>query len=613
MPFKIKINPDNIERAAEAHTPLSTFLKEHDIDIWYPCAESGSCGKCKIRFVSGAPEATPLEVSMLEEQEVSSGVRLACRTCIEHDCEIEIPQRLRVSPTLIYKESAVIDEAFDPVVEILTVKLDQPSLVNFKSDEQLVLEGLKVADSGRDWSFALHALQQLPKALRMGYAQVSVTALHDQIIEIFPSTIAQTVYALCVDLGTTSIVASLIDLANGRTLATDSVLNPQVKYGDDLISRVSYSNADDTNLKNLQKAAITAINALMKRMISHQGGKGLPPVLIVVAANTVMTQLLLGIDPRHVAALPFTSTISAGCAIPARETGLEVAGYSELITLPVIGGFIGGDIIADMLVAGFGNSSESRLLIDIGTNCEVVLEYGGRRLAASAPAGPALEGARIACGVRALPGAIADVAAAEDGVEWLTIDDREPLGICGSGLFHIIEHLVGTGLIDSSGRILIPAEKDSFWRQRLVVSDDYAEKILIHGSADDPTKAVWLTQQDIREFQLAKSAIVTTWQMLSAELGCDPQKIDHVYIAGAFGNYIRPDTLSRLGIVPRVAMEKIRFIGNAALEGARLAVVNKQRLEHAGYLAATTGFRELATDPKFQDHFVDNLAFSPPA
>ena len=318
---------------------------------------------------------------------------------------------------------------------------------------------------------------------------------------------------------------------------------------------------------------------------------------IVLSANTVMNHIFLGVDPVQIAQAPYTPVFSRARSVPAGDLGLEILAEAPVFISPNIGGFVGGDVVSDMLVAGFGrNSKGARLLIDIGTNCEVVLEYNGRIWAASSPAGPALEGVCITHGMRAVPGAILDAKIVNDDLELQTVGNEAPRGICGSGLFHLADVLSSMGFIASSGRIrepaAVPDKRFAKATGRIRTEEDHRRSIAVSEMID-------LTQDDLREFQLAKAAIASAWQYLCSSAGCRPEEINTVYIAGAFGNYIRPQAA--------IDLKQVHFIGNASLEGARMMLLNQKYQRRAGRLAEQTVFIELAGRPEFQDIYIENM------
>jgi uncharacterized 2Fe-2S/4Fe-4S cluster protein (DUF4445 family) len=377
-----------------------------------------------------------------------------------------------------------------------------------------------------------------------------------------------------------------------------------------LISRVTYVADDDEKLRHLQTALVNQINKLIGNICRKAKILQDHIYVLSVAGNAVMNHLFLGVNPKTIALAPYTPVFKTMKRVRAGDLDLAVFSEGLVLILPNLGGFVGGDIIADMLVAGFGRgNNKTRLLIDIGTNCEVVLEKNGKCIAASSPAGPALEGGRITYGMRAETGAIYDVQLKKSELTLLTIKDMPVKGICGSGLFHLVEAFHSAGLIQMDGRISEPEHisdiniKRLFQKRITQVNGTKAIRL-----ADTPSE-IFLTQTDIRDFQLARSAIVSAWEILCQEFNCSAQDIEDVYIAGAFGNYIRPDTALKLGLVPDVGIDHIHFIGNAALEGARMVLVNKRNLQFTSEIVQKTRFMELGGRADFQESFIANLNF----
>ena len=420
--------------------------------------------------------------------------------------------------------------------------------------------------------------------------------------EIKPAHARHKTMGIAIDVGSTTLAVCLMDMVTGQTHAIDLAINPQSKFGDDLITRLNYIIKNPGAELKLHKILINKLNNQIKKVCHSADMK---PELIyaaVVSGNAVMNHLFIGINPKNLGFAPFKPEFYEMKKLRARKVGLTAQTQANVYVMPNIGGYVGGDIISDMLCAGFGKQGKkTKLLIDIGTNCEVVLEYPGGRLATSSPAGPALEGSCIRFGMRAESGAIYDVD--EEG-NILTIKKRPVRGICGSGLFHLIDALYSDQMIDRSGLI-----KESNPDYKFPVCEFESQNAFLLSSEEKQSvRRVYLNQGDIREFQLARAAIIAAWKMLSDLAGLAAEEIDDVYIAGAFGNFIRPDAAIRLGLVPIRDINHIHLIGNGSLEGGRLVLTNSDLLDNARELSQTTEFVELGGKPEFQEVFVDCMA-----
>ena len=387
-------------------------------------------------------------------------------------------------------------------------------------------------------------------------------------------------YVAAFDIGTTTLVAFLLSGKTGELLATASSMNPQAQYGADVIARIESAMGADTPV--LQEAILPKLRELLGELAQEAGIDQNEIRLVSMVGNTAMHHLLLGIDPRPLVTPPYMPNIRQALELPAAPM-LPIHPGGVLRVLPNIAGFVGGDTVGCMTAVDFGNLDRLNLMIDIGTNGEMVLGTGSRRIACSTAAGPAFEGAKISMGMRGSPGAI-DHTWIEDGnLRWHTIGGEEPKGICGSGLLDLVACLLDLEILDESGYL--------------------EETFTIPGTA------VSLTQKDIREVQLAKAAIRAGIELMCVHLGVQPEDIQSVLLAGAFGNYMDPRSACRIGMIPPVLLDRIKPIGNAAGEGAKLCAVSAERYEYSKQLAAETEFLELASRPEFQDCFVDALEF----
>ena len=388
-------------------------------------------------------------------------------------------------------------------------------------------------------------------------------------------------YAAAFDIGTTTLVGFLLDGKTGQVLATASAMNPQAQYGADVIARIEAAMANEAPV--MQNTILPKLRELLQEL-AVQGGISTRDIeLVSVVGNTAMHHLLLNIDPRPLVTPPYMPAVREAMELPAAPL-LPVHPEGMLRILPNIAGFVGGDTVGCMTAVDFGNLEALTLMIDIGTNGEMVLGNRDRRIACSTAAGPAFEGAKISMGMRGSPGAIDHVWIEDGQLRWHAIGDLEPIGICGSGLLDLVACLLELGILDESGYL----EDDPY---------------------TIPGTRVTLTRRDVREVQLAKAAIRAGIELMCVHLGRKPEEIQSVLLAGAFGNYMDPRSACRIGMIPPVLLERITPIGNAAGEGAKLCAVSAAAYEYSKKLAAETEFLELASKPEFQDCFVDALEF----
>lgn len=613
--ISIKILPDNIllkENLEEKNSTISlaNLLRKNKINISFPCGGTGVCGKCKVKFESGIPEPTSDEKRLFNSDEIKSGYRLACQTELKNDCEIFIPStsKRNAIDTLLSKYEH--KQQIKPMVKKLFLKLIPSHLGNLKSDADIVGTTLYNL-TGKTYRSTLQYLQKLPVVLRKHNYQVTVTVSQDEILDIEVGDTSKDLFGLAVDVGTTTLTCSIVNLISSETIGTITAENPQSDFGHDLISRIDHGSKSKENLNQLQEMAIGKINELILEICKENNISPLSIFSAVMAGNTVMNHLLLGIDPYSVSVAPYTSVVKSLPLLSANRLNLKMNPFAEVFMLPNLGGFVGGDITGDLLVTESINKKENYLLIDIGTNCELVIHKDGKYMTASSPAGPALEGAMIKNGMRAESGAITDIICINNDIEYLTVGNEKPIGICGSGLFHIIDFLVQKGVVDSRGKLLKPKNienihnKDVF--KNRIKTDENGVMYFVLQNSDEENNEIVLTQKDIRQFQLAKSAIVAAWRVLCKNIKINYNEIEQVFIAGAFGNYIRPEAVLSLGLVPNLSLDKIKYIGDAALFGSKMVLLNNDNIEKFKNILNKIKYIELSGRVDFQEFYINDL------
>ena len=449
------------------------------------------------------------------------------------------------------------------------------------SDWTRLCRALNEALGEHDWAVSLPVCSTLGKLLSVTRGSVWTVVSGNHVLEVRADE--PQVYMAAFDLGTTSIAGYLIHVNARRVAVTGGMRNPQAQYGGDVISRADYALAHGP--RPLANCARTALDELLSRMCNETGVPTEAVYAVLAAGNTAMHHLLLGITPDSLVHAPYNPVVSQPLSLSARPYGLQAHPEARLYLLPVIGGFVGADTVACLIAGDWLNRDKLTLMIDIGTNGELVMGDKSRRLACSTAAGPAFEGAKIACGMRGAEGAIDHVTLEDGQVRWHVIGGGPAKGLCGSGLVDLIAVLLKTGALDESGRL---QDGDTYF-----IGDT----------------GVYLTQKDVREVQLAKAAMAAGIALLAERLGVEIEDIREVDIAGAFGNYIDPDSACAIGLIPQALRSKIVPVGNAAGEGAKRCLMDESAWHDARQLAETTEFLELATLPQFQDEFVDQLGF----
>ncbi|MCD6374438.1 MAG: DUF4445 domain-containing protein [Caldisericaceae bacterium] len=602
----LTIRPDDVNLIVQKNLTLSEALLSAGINLQLPCGGAGVCGKCKVKFLNGAQPPNLQEETLLSPQECQQGFRLACITRVTDDCEIFLPDELRLSPQVAHDRLTHKMVEFDPPVKKIHFKITLKELENARSDLELIFRYLNTIESNQQFFMADHVLPKIPHTLRAQQGELTLTLFEDQIIDFEPGDTRSSCFGLAIDLGTTTIGVLLLDLTAGTTLDYAVFPNPQSPFGSDLISRISFASQGSENALKLMNIVRQALAEVIEQLcIQHQ----ISPsniYLTVIAGNTVMIHLFWGVSPQYVGVFPFKPVFSSMLKQFNLFLDRGKLNLPMVISFPLIGGFVGGDIVSDMLAAELTNGQENVLLIDIGTNCEVVLKHDGQLFATSAPAGPALEGANISQGMRAIPGALIDLKRQGESIVFKTIDDEPARGICGSGLFHIIHFLREQQVISEDGRI-VEQHADTFWNNRLLIGNAQQTKILLVSKAEGAIADIFLTQQDIRNFQLANGAISSAWCLLLKQRQMTPEQIDKIIIAGAFGNYIRAASMMALGTIPAIDEDRVQFIGNGSLEGVREFLLNKKLRKVTQELASRSELVELASDPQFQEVFVEHL------
>jgi uncharacterized 2Fe-2S/4Fe-4S cluster protein (DUF4445 family) len=543
---------------------------------------------------------------------VREGYRLSCQ------CRVTEPVTVQVAPALDERTFQILGTERPPGSP-LPVALDagirkdvvQVALPKEEHDQTSDLDELLAATRVGTDDVPVDLLKTLPSALRDHQGEVTVTRFGRRLIAAEPGDTSLLKFGLAIDIGTTSVVSSLMELESGEQLASVSSLNPQAVFGGDLMSRIAFAQFDAGNLRKLQMRIIGLLNQHIEQLVSDSGVLAKWIYKVVIVGNTCMHHLLLGIDPSYVGLAPYAPVMRHPLVIAARELFLKINPEARVCLLPLVAGFVGADAVAVALATRIGDTAELRVAVDIGTNGEVLLGSRDHLWACSAPAGPALEGAQVRNGMRAALGAIDRVRIDGAGVKLHTIGDAPAQGICGSGIIDAIAALLDariidwTGLIDVDGRDrLAPALRD-----RVVMRGEDRLVILARVGEAGATQEIALSQEDIRQVQLCKGAIASGIAMLQRVAGVRETDVHELMLAGGFGNYLGIESALRIGLIPAVPAEKVRYVGNAAALGAQLALVSEAERARAETLARSIEHVSLAAHPDFQDVFVDCMNF----
>ena len=579
---------------------LFRFLVCHGYSIPSSCGGMGTCGKCRVLIHKGLKSPTESEEVHLSQVELDQGWRLSCQQKVNCDIVLEV---LQIDETTQAKEllKHELHTALDPGMEKVYLELPSPGKEDQCPDTLRVQEGLGV----RRITFPLSVLRKVPHVLRVKDFRATVTKEKDRALDVEPGDTTGAFYGLAIDIGTTTIAGYLLDLNSGQEMGIRSQINPQRSFGADVIARIKHVyEHSETGLKELQEAVVSAINRMIHQLCQTAAIEPAHIYKVTVAGNPTMLHLFTAVDPSQIDHSPYIPVLRDGMIISANELGLETNSEGRVYIIPAISGYVGADITAGVLFSGLHQSSKLSLFVDIGTNAEIVLGNKERMLACSTPAGPAFEGALIKHGMSATPGAIAHVLLGGDSEPRLeVIGNSIPKGICGSGLIDLIAELRKVELINEQGKLLT---QDNLHYAKRVTPDERNQPQFLVSGGDKP---IYLTQQDIRELQLAKGAIRSGVDIVLREWGAAPEDIDVVYLAGAFGNYVRRESVLRIGMLPPFPLEKLTPVGNAAGQGAKLCLVNQGEWIEAQQLAERVQYYELSYYKGFSDTFIESLCF----
>jgi uncharacterized 2Fe-2S/4Fe-4S cluster protein (DUF4445 family) len=572
-----------------AGTTIFDAASWNGVAIDSTCGGHGTCKKCKVKVVSGNAPISPVDPRAFTIEELKNGWRLACRANTQEDLTVEVPPlQTRPKAALAGVGRHVI---LRPAVQKRYVELDESTL----EDQQSDLERLLVAMDDVEPRVPLGVVRELGGTLRRANWKVTAVLADDLLIDVEEGDTSGGRHAIAFDLGTTTVVATLLDLETGLPMAVRSILNAQQPFGADVISRISAIMMDDDALETLQRHAHETLQRLTEEVCAEADVDPAQVYEIVVVGNQTMIQIALGIDPEPLSMAPFTVVTRRMPEATAADFGIAVHPRAPAVTFPALGAYVGPDIVAGILATGITLDRRVRLFIDVGTNSEIVLGSSGKTLATAAPAGPAFEAAQIRCGMRAADGAIEGVKIVDGAVELTVIGDVEPQGLCGSGLVDAVAELVGAGILDHSGRFVLDSSP------RL---DKVGEETVFH-LAD----GVYLSQRDVRELQFAKASIATGWQILCRQLGIEPSEIAQVLLGGSFGSYLTPASAVKIGLVPKLPLPRIVAAGNVAGEGAKIAALSVTERAAANAVLDEVEYVELSGREDFNDLFIDQLAF----
>jgi len=599
----VHFQPLGRKTSPEQGKTLLELARDSGVAIESICGSAGKCGKCKVVIRSGAANLTPLnrsEVEILGDKSVHAGTRLACQAKIvsEGDVVVEVPEESRRGHHRLLAAGEERATKLRPAMTKAVIELPPATLADVRADDDRFLDVLrKGARASSMMSPGAH--RTLPGALRDGSWLVTATLFRGkEVVRVDPGDTTGELYGVAADIGTTKVVAYLIDLTSGDVLATESMPNPQIPFGEDVMSRITFTTKTPDGNERLQKVILDGLNSLISKLSSSSGVPQENILEAMVVGNTAMHHIFFGIPAKHLASAPYAPAVRTSLVYDAGQMGVDIYPFGKVSSLPNVAGFVGADAIADLVSSGLYRDRQIGMMIDIGTNTEIIAGNKDRLVSCSCASGPAFEGAHVRFGMRASTGAIERVwiDPATRDVRLRTIEDARPRGICGSGIVDAIAEMFRSGIIDPSGRI----KGDKRVRKG---PDGVREYVLVWGKDTDTGEDITVAQHDIEEIQLAKAAIFTGVSTLMRKLGVKCHDLKRVYAAGAFGTYVDASSAITIGMYPDVPVTRIRFVGNAAGSGARMALKSTHVRDLAERLSKKVEYIELAAEKDFQSEF----------
>ncbi len=630
---KVVFTPSGRRGSFPVNTPLLLAARVLGVDIDSVCGGRGLCGRCQVICAEGSfakhqieSDSTHLspvcatEIKYGERKSpLANGRRLSCHTLLLDDVVIDVPPESQVHRQIVRKDAEYRDISLDPATRLYYVQVDEPDMHVPKGDLQRLIETLEQEWQLSNLSCDNRLLRTLQPVLAQGKRGITV-AVHrtQQIIAIWPG-FRDKAYGVAVDVGSTTIAAHLCDLASGEVLSSASLMNPQIRFGEDLMSRVSYVMMNTEGAEEMTGVIRQALNSLFVEVAAGIDRPVEDILEVSLVANPIMHHILLGISPVELGGAPFALTTDAAVEVAAAELDLHINAGGRMYILPCIAGHVGADTAGVILSEEPQDQEKMTLLVDVGTNAEIVLGNRHRLLACSSPTGPAFEGAQISCGQRAAAGAIervridaqtlepkfkvigSDLWSDEEGFAE-SIADHGVTGICGSGIIEVVAEMYLAGIVTVDG--IVDGELIS--RTPRMLQNDRTWSYMLYSPENDETP-ILVTQNDIRQIQLAKAALYAGVKLLMDHIGT--ATIERIRLAGAFGSHINVQHAMVLGLIPDCALEQVSSAGNAAGTGARIALLNAQSRSVIEGLVKDIEKIETAMEPRFQDYFVDAMAF----
>ncbi|MGB2964502.1 MAG: ASKHA domain-containing protein [Anaerolineales bacterium] len=590
--FDIDFEPVGRRGKFSSKDSLLDCARKLSVDLISICGGGGSCEGCKVQVISGqVSKLTKEEKASLSADELEQGYRLACMTYPLSNVKLHVPPESLTAPQRTQVEGLDVNVEPDPPVKMIEAYLTQPTLTSPQADAQNLWIALS-SHGVEDGTIDFQVLQTLSSQVRDSNWHMNVVIRGNEIVSIgAPSSQC---LGLAIDIGTTKIAGYLLDMETGKTLASKGLMNPQISYGEDVVSRIVVASKSPVDAVKLQSLLVETLNRLAADLCAIIDAVPEEIVEAVVVGNTAMHHLFLGLPVKQLGLSPYVPAVNDALDIKAREIGLQIAPGAYVHLLPNIAGYVGADHVAMLLATRIAETDGVTLAIDIGTNTEICLNHKGKMISASCASGPAFEGAHIKFGMRAAPGAIEHVRLRNDRLEIQTIAGEPPIGICGSGLLDVVAQLRLNEIIERSGKITS--------HPLVQMRDNKPEFVIAERPELEP---ISISQKDVRELQLAKAAIRLGIQALVETEGVAESDIEQVIIAGAFGTFIDVKSAITIGMLPDLPLERFKQVGNAAGTGARLALISQSERKKSKEIAEHDNYIELAKVPSFNRKFAE--------
>ncbi len=606
--FTVTFFPDEKSVDVEEGTRIAEAAQQAEVFINNLCGGEGVCGGCKVQVTAGTAEAEEHALGLLSDDEIASGYVLACQTEIHDDLDIFIPPETRMEDAQIMTgEAAAISRSEEdkPLVRKIFLELPPPTLEDNIADIERISRELRRKLGWHSYDIHLECLKGLSEKLRDSDWKVTVTVAKDRdryrIQRIEPLDTTTRNYGVAVDVGTTTVVIQLIDIHSKEVLGVEGSHNLQASYGEDVISRMIFA-CGRGGLDPLHEAIIKNINQLIEKLAEKTNVLRDDINAIVAAGNTTMSHFLLGLTPCSIRLEPYVPTADEYPQVPAKDLGIRISPNGFLETIPSVASYVGGDIVAGVMSCGIADHPEVKGLIDIGTNGEIAIGNNEWLVCCSASAGPAFEGGGTRCGMRAIKGAIEKIEIANGKVNYQTIGKAPARGICGSGLIDSIHELVRNGIIGADGKFHRTLKDD-----RLAVEDDIPQYTIAYGEETETGEPVVITESDIDNLMKSKGAVFAAIKSLVDYIGLSFDQIDTFYVAGGFGNFLNIPKAVSIGLLPDIPREKIQFIGNSSLTGARMSLLSEGALEKCVNISRSMTNIELSNYQPFMDEYIAAL------